>query len=409
MKITIDDGMGKAMGGGNKQNVAAQGQGGDTQLAHVNPWEQQLLKMLGGVGTRNPRTGLKQFYNPDFVGGGLNKAQSDYDAYFKTAKAGDVTPWLGGYLTMGPTGEAAWTAPEGQEAHGLTVNANMKIPEFTGNAYIRKMISNIYGIDERDIGTSTWNDWYGTEAQKNKTFTPTGGYTIDNFLEAPNTLAEYNNPTYKTGLTAAKSNPTYYEQTGTDTTGTTGTVATTGTTGTTTDTTGTTASTGTGVDLPLDIMPTSTSMSSSYTGMPGGFSQDILKALMPQLQSGIANMSGNIDTYTDQALGSYKQQMINAIRENIGPALDEMAKRGIINSTEGQKILANVYAKAATDASTKGYETAMQAALKKADIPTTLSTIAEQLGKSSASNSYSYSEDPTVMYQTLVDLIKAMM
>jgi hypothetical protein len=408
MKITIDDGMNKAMGGGNKQNLAAQGQRGDTQLAHVNPWEQQLLKMLGGVGTRNPKTGLKQFYtfeNPDFLGGGLEQAQADYDAYFNTATPGSVTPWLGGYLTMGDNGAASWTAPEGQESYGLQLTKDMKVPEVTGNAYIRKMVSQIYGIDERDIGTSTWNDWYGTDAQKAKTYTPTGGYTSENFLNLPTTLDEYLNPTYQTGLTAAKSNPTYYEQTGT----TAATPDTTGTTTGTTDATGTTASTGTGVDLPLDIMPTSSSASSSYTGLPSNYSQSIMDALMPQLTSGINNMSGNIDEYTKQALGSYQQQMMNAIKQNIGPALNQMAKRGIISSTEGQKILANVYSQAATDASTKGYETAMQSALKKADIPTTLSSIAEALGKSSASNSYSYSEDPTVMYQTLADLIKAMM
>jgi hypothetical protein len=47
------------------QQLAAQGRGGDTILAHINPQEAALLKSLGGSGTINPKTGLpeyKKFY-----------------------------------------------------------------------------------------------------------------------------------------------------------------------------------------------------------------------------------------------------------------------------------------------------------------------------------------------------------
>lgn len=46
--------------------LAAQGMHGDSILAHITPAEALMLKVLGGAGTRNPRTGLPQFY----VGGG---------------------------------------------------------------------------------------------------------------------------------------------------------------------------------------------------------------------------------------------------------------------------------------------------------------------------------------------------
>ena len=59
MKITIDDG--NKQGGQPAQRTAQMGQGGDTELAHVNPWEAMLLKRLGGAGTINPQTGLRQF------------------------------------------------------------------------------------------------------------------------------------------------------------------------------------------------------------------------------------------------------------------------------------------------------------------------------------------------------------
>jgi len=44
-------------------NLAEQGRGGDTMLAHINPAEAAILKMLGGSGTINPRTGLPEFSN----------------------------------------------------------------------------------------------------------------------------------------------------------------------------------------------------------------------------------------------------------------------------------------------------------------------------------------------------------
>src|SRR3990167_3864847 len=44
------------------QQAAMMGQRGDNQLAHVNNYEAELLKRLGGIGTRNPMTGLRQFY-----------------------------------------------------------------------------------------------------------------------------------------------------------------------------------------------------------------------------------------------------------------------------------------------------------------------------------------------------------
>lgn len=45
------------------QEVINQGRGGDTMLAHINPAEAAVLKMLGGSGTINPRTGLPEFSN----------------------------------------------------------------------------------------------------------------------------------------------------------------------------------------------------------------------------------------------------------------------------------------------------------------------------------------------------------
>jgi hypothetical protein len=161
-------------------------------------------------------------------------------------------------------------------------------------------------------------------------------------------------------------------------------------------------------NMPLDIMPTSTSESASYSGLPGQYQESYLSTLMPQLQSSIANMPGNIDDYTNQALGSYQQLMNNNLKTNIPKALSNMANRGIINSTEGQNIMGNVFSSAAKEASDKGYTTAMQGALLKANMPSVLAGMAD-LGKSTGSQSVSQSSDPTVMYRQMADLIKSMM
>lgn len=43
-------------------NIAQQGRYGDTELAHVTKQEKNLLESVGGSGTINPRTGLKEYF-----------------------------------------------------------------------------------------------------------------------------------------------------------------------------------------------------------------------------------------------------------------------------------------------------------------------------------------------------------
>jgi hypothetical protein len=44
--------------------LQSKGRGGDTILAHITPAEAKKLKAAGGRGSRNPDTGLLEFY-PD--------------------------------------------------------------------------------------------------------------------------------------------------------------------------------------------------------------------------------------------------------------------------------------------------------------------------------------------------------
>ena len=46
---------------GGLAQLARQGRGGDTMLAHINPQEAEVLRRMGGSGTVNPNTGLREF------------------------------------------------------------------------------------------------------------------------------------------------------------------------------------------------------------------------------------------------------------------------------------------------------------------------------------------------------------
>lgn len=51
------------------RRAARAGRYGDTAIAHVSPDEMLMLRLLGGRGDRNPRTGLPEFYTDAFGGG----------------------------------------------------------------------------------------------------------------------------------------------------------------------------------------------------------------------------------------------------------------------------------------------------------------------------------------------------
>ena len=47
------------------RQLASKGRMGDSILAHINPREAALLMAHGGMGTRNPKTGLMEFWSLD--------------------------------------------------------------------------------------------------------------------------------------------------------------------------------------------------------------------------------------------------------------------------------------------------------------------------------------------------------
>jgi hypothetical protein len=58
------------------QEISGKGIHGDTELAHINAEESQLLKLHGGAGTINEETGLKQYFGGGDGGGGGQPANT---------------------------------------------------------------------------------------------------------------------------------------------------------------------------------------------------------------------------------------------------------------------------------------------------------------------------------------------
>ena len=137
-----------------------------------------------------------------------------------------------------------------------------------------------------------------------------------------------------------------------------------------------------------------------YSGLPESYRNQLLSFTMPALQSGVENMEGNIDDYTQNALGTYRNEFNQYINDAIPKQLRSLGKRGILDSSVAENTLSQTYSDALRKSSGMGYNTAMEAAKMKTQIPQTLGNLL-QYGQ--------YSEDPTVMYKTLAGLLAAQM
>lgn len=58
--------------------IAGKGIGGDTELAHINTFESRLLRMVGGAGTVNQETGLRQYLGGGGGGGAAPATQTQF-------------------------------------------------------------------------------------------------------------------------------------------------------------------------------------------------------------------------------------------------------------------------------------------------------------------------------------------
>ena len=93
------------------QMLSRKGRNGDSILAHITPKEAALLKAHGGSGTRNPETGLLEYFDLDSVGDWFQSTASD----------------VGNFFTGGGGGSASAPAPV--ESAPVSVSAPVSAPE----------------------------------------------------------------------------------------------------------------------------------------------------------------------------------------------------------------------------------------------------------------------------------------
>jgi hypothetical protein len=83
---------------GGLNQVAAAGRRGDTQLAHINPFEAQILRAHGGSGTVNPETGLPEFGFLSSLWKGVKEVAKVALPIAATFVAPYLAPYLGGSM-----------------------------------------------------------------------------------------------------------------------------------------------------------------------------------------------------------------------------------------------------------------------------------------------------------------------
>ena len=81
------------------KSIAKHGREGDTELAHVNCYEVELLRLVGGSGTINPTTGLREFKGG---GGGTQTTSSELDPIVKPFVEYGLQEAKGLYQQAGP-------------------------------------------------------------------------------------------------------------------------------------------------------------------------------------------------------------------------------------------------------------------------------------------------------------------
>ena len=105
-------------------DIAAQGEDGDTELAHINSYEAKLLRSVGGSGTINKTTGLRQYGGGGSRGGGGGGGTTT-----QTVTKEEFPPEIRPYIT--DILERAQAQEEARQEIGYPVYPGPRIAQFT--------------------------------------------------------------------------------------------------------------------------------------------------------------------------------------------------------------------------------------------------------------------------------------
>jgi len=105
-------------------DIASQGEDGDTELAHINSYEAKLLRSVGGSGTINKTTGLRQYGGGGSRGGGGGGGTTT-QTVTKEEFPPEIRPYIKDIL------EKAQAQEEARDLAGYPVYPGPRIAEFT--------------------------------------------------------------------------------------------------------------------------------------------------------------------------------------------------------------------------------------------------------------------------------------
>ena len=100
-------------------DIANQGEDGDTELAHINSYEAKLLRSVGGSGTLNSKTGLRQY------GGGGSRSAPAPAATSTVVEKAEFPPELRPFIT--DILEKAQAQEQARLAAGYPVNPGLSL------------------------------------------------------------------------------------------------------------------------------------------------------------------------------------------------------------------------------------------------------------------------------------------
>lgn len=106
-------------------DIASQGEDGDTELAHINSYEAKLLRSVGGSGTINKTTGLRQYGGGGSKGGGGGGGGTTTQTVTKEEFPPEIRPYITDIL------EKAQAQEEARQATGYPVYPGPRIAAFT--------------------------------------------------------------------------------------------------------------------------------------------------------------------------------------------------------------------------------------------------------------------------------------
>lgn len=126
--------------------VRRQGRNGDSELAHVNPREAAILRAMGGSGTVNPKTGLREYFMDS------GSPAGDYGGFMgdTTGANSDFGGPVGGYGESAGVGAApSPTTPQGSEqSFGERVGdfLGLNNPRTAGPALVGALAGTPFGL-----------------------------------------------------------------------------------------------------------------------------------------------------------------------------------------------------------------------------------------------------------------------